>query len=73
MIRGIILKLGVFTLPLLITGVIPNRKYKNNSNEKGYACAGGYSCTYWCYACLQVVIDGYSAPLTAGNFAKLVR
>lgn len=22
---------------------------------------------------IQVVIDGYSAPLTAGNFAKLVR
>lgn len=22
---------------------------------------------------VQVVIDGYSAPLTAGNFAKLVR
>lgn len=22
---------------------------------------------------IQIVIDGYSAPLTAGNFAKLVR
>lgn len=25
------------------------------------------------YQHMQVIIDGYSAPLTAGNFAKLVR